>query len=71
MLYSIENREKLEKLNGSLSLPNQVKTFKIQNNLGKQNIHEDIKKKLNPLPNQKRCLSRCNKNYSGNLRREN
>ena len=46
MLYSIKDREDLENLNELASLQNQVKVVKLQNKLGEQNFHEDIKKSL-------------------------
>ena len=44
MLYSIKDREDLEKLNDLVSLENQVKVVRLQDKLGKQNFHEDMKK---------------------------
>ena len=44
MLYSIENREDLEKLNELVSLENQVKVVRLKDKLGKQNFHENMKK---------------------------
>ena len=44
MLYSIKDREDLEKLQDLVSLQNQVKVLKLQDKLGEQNFHEDIKK---------------------------
>ena len=44
MLYSIRDREDLENLNELVSLQDQVKTVKLQDKLGKQNFHEDMKK---------------------------
>ena len=44
MLYSIKDREDLEKLNELVSLRDQVKTVRLQDKLGKQNFHEDMKK---------------------------
>ena len=44
MLYSIKNREDLERLNELVSLETQVKTVRLQDKLGKQNFHEDMKK---------------------------
>ena len=49
MLYSIKNREDLEKLNELASLQNQVKTVRLQDKLGKQKFHEDLKKLYEPL----------------------
>ena len=44
MLYSIKNREDSEKLNELVSLQEQVKVVRLQDKLGKQNFHEDLKK---------------------------
>ena len=44
MLFPIKNREDLEKLNELVSLQNQVKTVRLQDKLGEQNFHEDLKK---------------------------
>ena len=49
MLYSIEDREELQKLNELVSLENQVKVARLQDKLGKQNSHEDIKKVFEPV----------------------
>ena len=49
MLYSIENRDGLEKLEELVSLNNQVKGLRLQDKLGKQNFHEDLKKLYEPL----------------------
>ena len=49
MLFPIKNREDLEKLNELVSLQNQVKTVRLQDKLGKQNFHEDMKKVYEPL----------------------
>ena len=49
MLYSIKDREDLENLNELVSLQDQVKTVKLQDKLGKQNIHEDMKKVFEPV----------------------
>ena len=40
MLYSIRDREDLEKLEELASLQNQVKAVRLQDKLGKQNFHE-------------------------------
>ena len=47
MLFPIKDRENLEKLNELVSLQDQVKTVRLQDKLGKQNFHEDMKKILN------------------------
>ena len=49
MLFPIKNREDSEKLNGLVWLQNQVKTVGLQDKLGKQNFHEDMKKLYEPL----------------------
>ena len=49
MLYSIKDRGDLEKLNELASLENQVKVVKLQDKLGKQNFHEDMKKVFEPV----------------------
>ena len=49
MLYSIKDREDLEKLEELVSLQNQVKVGKLQDKLGEQNFHEDMKKVFEPV----------------------
>ena len=49
MLYAIENVDDLENLNGLVSLENQVKVARLQDRLGKQNFHEDMKKGFDPF----------------------
>ena len=49
MLYSIKDREDLENLNEIVSLQEQVKVVKLQDKLGEQNFHEDIKKVFEPV----------------------
>ena len=49
MLYSIKDREDLEKLEELVSLQNQVKVIKLQDKLGEQNFHENIKKVFEPV----------------------
>ena len=49
MLYSIKDREDLENLEELASLENQVKVVKLQDKLGKQNFHEDMKKVFEPV----------------------
>ena len=51
MLYSIKNREDIEKLDDLVSLQNQVKVVKLQDKLGEQNFHEDMKKVFEPVTN--------------------
>ena len=49
MLYSIKNSEDLEKLEDLVSLQEQVKVVKLQDKLGEQNFHENIKKVFEPV----------------------
>ena len=49
MLYSVKNREDLENLNEFVSLQDQAKTVRLQDKLGKQNFHEDMKKVFEPV----------------------
>ena len=49
MLYSIKDREDLENLNELVSLEDQVKVVRLQDKLGEQNFHEDIKKVFEPV----------------------
>ena len=49
MLYSIKDREDLENLEELVSLENQVKIVKLQDKLGKQKFHEDMKKVFEPV----------------------
>ena len=49
MLYSIKDREDLKNLEELVSLENQVKVVKLQDKLGKQNFHEDMKNVFEPV----------------------
>ena len=49
MLFAFNNREDLEKLEKLASLHNQVKVVRLQDRLGKQNFHEDMKKVFEPV----------------------
>ena len=49
MLYAIKDREDIEKLEELVSLQNQVKVVKLQDKLGEQNFHEDMKKVFEPV----------------------
>ena len=49
MLFPIKDREDLEKLNKLVSLQDQVKAVRLQDKLGKQNFHEDMKKVFEPM----------------------
>ena len=64
MLFPIKNREDLEKLKELATLQNQVKAVKLQDKLGKQNFHENIKKLYEPLTNTIKDVS---ENITGTL----
>ena len=49
MLYSIKNVDDLENINELASLQNQVKAVRLQDKLGKQNFHENMKKVFEPV----------------------
>ena len=49
MLCSIENVEELSNLNNLVSLQSQVKEIRLQDKLGKENYHENIRKLYEPL----------------------
>ena len=49
MLYPINNREDLQKLDEAVSLQNQVRAVRLQDKLGDQNYHEEAKKLLKPM----------------------
>ena len=49
MIYSTKAKEDLENLEELLSLDNQVKVVRLQDKLGKQNFHEDMKKIFEPV----------------------
>ena len=49
MLYSFKDREDLKELNELASSQDQVKVVKLQDKLGKQNFHEDMKKVFEPV----------------------
>ena len=49
MMFPIKNREDLEKLDELVSLQNEVKVVRLQDKLGKQNFHEDMKKVFEPV----------------------
>ena len=49
MLFAINNRKDLENLNELASLQDQVKVVRLQDKLGKQNFHEDMKKVFEPV----------------------
>ena len=49
MLFPINNIEDLQKLDEAVSLQNQVKVVRLQEKLGKQNFHEDMKEVFEPV----------------------
>ena len=49
MLFPIKDIEDLEKLNELVSLQDQVKVVRLQDKLGEQNFHENMKKLYEPL----------------------
>ena len=51
MLFPINNIEDLQKLDEAVSLQNQVKVFRLQDKLGKQNFHEEMKEVFEPVFN--------------------
>ena len=48
-MFPIRNVEDLQNLNEAISLQNQVKVDRLQDKLGKQNFHEDMKEAFEPL----------------------
>ena len=51
MLIPIRNVEDLQNLNEAVSLQKDVKVVRLQDKLGKQNFHEDIKQVFEPMTN--------------------
>ena len=49
MLFAINNREDLENLIELVSLQDQVNAVRLQDKLGKQIVHEDMKKVFEPV----------------------
>ena len=49
MMLPIRNVEDLQNLNEAVSLQNQVKVVRLQDKLGKQNFHEDLKEVFEPI----------------------
>ena len=49
MLFPIKNRQDLKDLEELAALQNQVKSVRLQDKLGKQNFHEDLKKVFDPV----------------------
>ena len=51
MLLSNKDREDLQNLNELASLQDQVEAVVLQDKLGKQNFHKDMKKVIEPFDN--------------------
>ena len=49
MLFPVKDREELNKLEELAALQDQVKVVRLQDKLGKQNFHEDMKKVFEPV----------------------
>ena len=49
MMFAINDREDLDKLEELASLQDQLKVVKLQDKLGEQNFHEDMKKLFEPV----------------------
>ena len=49
MLFPINNREDLQKLDEAVSLQNRVRAVRLQDKLGDQNYHEDAIKLFKPM----------------------
>ena len=64
MLYSIKDREDLQNLNELVSLQDQVKVVKLQDKLGEQNLHGDVKKVFEPVT---KSLENTSKNITKTL----
>ena len=57
MLYSVKDREDVENLKELVSLESQVKAMRLQGRLGKQNLHEDLKKVFEPVTRSTKDVS--------------
>ena len=66
MLYSIKVREDLENINELVSLQDQMKAVRLQDKLGKQNFHEDLKKLFEPVT---KSLERTSQNKTKTFRK--
>ena len=49
MLYPINNREDIQKLDEAVLLQNQVRAVRLQDKLGDQHYHQDAKKLFKPM----------------------
>ena len=57
MLYPIKNRKDLENIRKLVSLQSQVQALGLQDNLGEQNFHKDMKKVFEPVTNSIKDVS--------------
>ena len=57
MLFPIKNRQELKDLEEVVSLKNQVEEFRLQDNLGKQNFHENRKNLFEPVTDTVKNIS--------------
>ena len=57
MLFAKNNREYLKNLNELPSLQDQVKAVRLQDKLGKQNFHQDMKKAFEPVTKPNKDVS--------------
>ena len=48
-MFAVENRKDSEELEALTCIQNQVKELRLQDNLGKQNFHENMKKVFVPV----------------------
>ena len=67
MPFAINNREDLQNLNELTSLQDQVKAVRLQDKLGKQNFHEDMKNVFEPVTKSLEKTSQDMKKLSQNL----
>ena len=49
MMFPSRNIEDLQNLNEAVSLKNQIQVVRLQNKLGKQNFHDDLKEAFEPI----------------------
>ena len=61
MLFAVNNREDSENLNKLVSLQDQVKAVRIQDKLGRQHFHEDMKNVIEPVLTKKNTSEKITK----------
>ena len=64
MLFPIRNIEDLQNLNEPVSLQNQVKVVRLQDKLGKQNVHQNMEEVFEPLTD---TLKKTSENISKSI----